>query len=47
VKWLYRFIPEDWYKAKDLWYRYYITAFAECGLAMEDIKREQKNIFGK
>jgi len=40
LEWIYNFIPKDWYKTKGLWYRYYITALAECGLTLEDIKRE-------
>ena len=40
AEWIYRFIPDDWYKTKGLWYRYYVTALAECGLTLEDIKRE-------
>ena len=31
---------DDWYKTKGLWYRYYVTALAECGLTLENIERE-------
>jgi len=40
AEWICSFIPDDWYKTKGLWYRYYVTAFAECGLTLEDMKRE-------
>jgi len=40
AEWICNFIPDDWYKTKGLWYRYYVTAFAECGLTLEDMKRE-------
>ena len=30
--WISRTFPDGWYKAKGLWYVYYINALAECGL---------------
>lgn len=31
-KWIADKLPEDWYRAKGLWYVYYVKALAECGL---------------
>lgn len=36
-KWIFDFLPADWYETKGLWYRYYVTALAECGLTYHDI----------
>jgi len=41
MEWINGFIPADWHTVSGLWYVYYITAFAECGLTSEDIEREQ------
>ena len=30
--WIVQKLPADWYRAKGLWYTYYINALAECGL---------------
>lgn len=35
--WIFSHIPNDWYQVKGMWYAYYITALAECGLTEEDI----------
>lgn len=40
-KWIYDKLPANWYEVNGLWYRYYITALAECGLSCEDINRGQ------
>ncbi len=39
-KWINTFLPEEWYKLNGLWYRYYLTTIAECGLTCNDIKIE-------
>lgn len=38
VEWINTFMPEDWYNTKGLWYRYYITVLAECGLTCDNIR---------
>ncbi len=37
VSWVNGFLPTDWQERTGLWYTYYLTAFAECGLTFEDI----------
>jgi hypothetical protein len=32
VDWVRSFLPDDWQSARGLWYIYYLTALAECGL---------------
>lgn len=41
--WAFSKLPENWYEANGLWYRYYITALAECGLSSLDIPKEYIN----
>jgi hypothetical protein len=36
VKWLTDLLPDKWEETKGLWFVYYLTAFAECGLKHED-----------
>lgn len=36
-KWIFERLPADWFDKKGLWYIYYINAFAECGLGVENI----------
>jgi hypothetical protein len=36
-EWITSKIPENWYDTNGLWYTYYITALAECGLTCDDI----------
>ncbi|MFT3950756.1 MAG: hypothetical protein QM689_02120 [Oscillospiraceae bacterium] len=36
-EWISLKLPPDWYQTDGLWYRYYVTAFAECGLSYEDL----------
>lgn len=38
--WIYLHLPENWYETKGLWYTYYVTALAECGLTKADIPNE-------
>lgn len=38
--WIFAKLPQDWFEAKGLWYTYYITALAECGLNKNDIPLE-------
>lgn len=38
--WLIDRLPANWPEAKGLWFNYYITAFAECGLSFEDLPGE-------
>lgn len=35
--WIRDRLPENWHETNGLWYTYYITALAECGLSCEDI----------
>ena len=37
IAWLNKSLPDDWMDRKGLWSGYYLTAFAECGLSLEDI----------
>ena len=37
VEWIFEKLPADWHETKGLWYSYYVTALAECGLQAEDI----------
>jgi hypothetical protein len=46
VKWLNDWLPDKWKEASGLWFRYYINAFAECGLHDSDIPMEQEKIIG-
>lgn len=39
-KWIYSKLPEKWYETKGLWYVYYVTSLAECGLSKDDIPFE-------
>lgn len=41
--WAFSKLPENWHETKGLWYRYYITALAECGLSSLDIPEEYLN----
>lgn len=38
--WIYDKIPQDWSTVKGLWYIYYVTALAECGLTKSDVSPE-------
>lgn len=38
--WLVNKLPDNWPETKGLWFIYYITAFAECGLSFEDLPRK-------
>lgn len=42
-QWAFSKLPENWYEANGIWYRYYITALAECGLSSLDIPKEYIN----
>lgn len=35
--WILDKLPENWFDINGLWYRYYVTALAECGLTYKDI----------
>jgi len=35
--WILDKLPENWFDTKGLWYRYFETAIAECGLSSEDV----------
>ncbi len=41
IEWITEKLPENWQETKGLWYRYYVTALAECGLSYEDIPTEK------
>lgn len=45
IKWLINFLPIDWKDAKFIKAAYYLTAFAECGLKIDDIPIIKNNIF--
>ena len=36
-EWILSKLPADWHETKGLWYSYYVTALAECGLRVEDV----------
>lgn len=38
--WIFSKLPENWHETKGLWYSYYVTALAECGLSCKDIPEE-------
>lgn len=38
--WVLGNFPENWQQTNGLWYRYYITALAECGLTYQEIPSE-------
>lgn len=38
--WIFDKLPENWFDTKGLWYRYFVTAIAECGLSGKDIPNE-------
>lgn len=38
--WIFSKLPTEWYSTKGLWYGYYVTALAECGLTKEDVPIE-------
>lgn len=46
LEWLNAFLPTDWTSRTGLWSRYYITAFAECGLSCTDIPLDKEAIIG-
>lgn len=35
--WIKSRLPDNWYETNGLWYRYYLSAFAECGLSRNDL----------
>jgi len=37
IDWIFGKFPADWHETKGLWYSYYVTALAECGLRAENI----------
>lgn len=39
-EWIYSKLPKEWYNTKGLWYVYYVTALAQCGLSKDDISSE-------
>lgn len=46
LEWLNDSLPADWTSRTGLWFRYYITAFAECGLSYADIPLDKEAIIG-
>ncbi len=38
--WVFDKLPENWFETKGLWYRYYVTAIAECGLSSNDVPND-------
>lgn len=43
IEWINKKLPVlnyNWYETKGLWYIYYLTSFAECGLTYHDIEYE-------
>lgn len=43
LRWINEYLPSDWQNVKGLWYRYQITALAQCGLQKDsfDLSRFQ------
>lgn len=37
IEWIFSKLPCHWIDTKGLWFTYYMTSFAECGLSYEDI----------
>jgi hypothetical protein len=37
MQWIFVKLPANWHETKGLWYTYYVTALAECGLKADDI----------
>lgn len=37
ASWIFDKLPDNWFQKDGLWYCYYVTAIAECGLTYEDI----------
>lgn len=48
IAWVNDFLPVDWAERTGLWFTYYLTAIAECGLTFEDvsINKERAIHFG-
>lgn len=46
LEWLNAFLPADWTARTGLWFRYYITAFAECGLSYTNIPLDKEAVIG-
>jgi len=46
IDWLNKSLPADWQERKGLWFRYYVGAFAECGLSYEDIPMDKEAVIG-
>lgn len=42
-EWIFSKLPVKWFEVKGLWYVYYVTALAECGLHADDIPNEHLN----
>lgn len=40
-KWICCKLPENWHETKGLWYVYYVTALAQCGLSKDDVPPER------
>lgn len=40
-EWIFRLLPPGWEETKGLWYTYYLTALAECGLRAGDLSPAQ------
>ena len=41
IDWVNKLLPTDWQNTKGLWYTYYLTSIAECGLTYNDILIEK------
>lgn len=39
--WILARLPERWWEIQGLWYRYYLTAIAECGLTYHELTSQQ------
>ena len=40
ASWITSRLPDDWHNTRGLWYVYYLTALAECGLDRSDVSEE-------
>lgn len=41
--WIFGKLPDNWHETRGIWFVYYITALAECGLSYKDIPIEYMN----
>lgn len=42
IEWVRGLLPDDWQDTPGLWYTYYLTALAECGLTRRDVEIDEE-----